>query len=287
MILCWPLHLLLICFRCARFIHVSSMQQPANLLIFSNGTLRISDFGCAQAFDPKAPMQFSPPESGTSFSSASSLPSSAPSTPALPIPPPSVSPWANGTAGTEPFWPPEVCSGAGGDLRSADLWAIGCCLSCFAFGALPYNPALPTALLMDAIVETLPNLPPPPMQPLGTSSSKGSSDDQFSSGGTRLDCDSRSMEVATSEASNSSNSVYTMKEWWSEPSAMQPEYTPALLNLLLGEDHHDASSSNARCSSSRFTGFLAKDPRQRPSPTVALASLWFKQVAEDMDRPKT
>jgi len=255
-----------------------SNAQPANLLIFSNGTLRISDFGCAQAFDPKAPMQFTPPKRApsSSLSSSSSTTSSAPMTTPLSA---TLSPWVKGTAGTEPFWPPEVCSGAGGDLRSADLWAVGCCLSCFAFGALPYNPALPTALLMDAIAETPPNLPPPlatpppssvpPVQPLETQSNEGKP----------INRGRVPTEAVAVGASSSSNSERAVKEWWSEPSAMVPECTPALLCLLLGDD--DDESSTTSCSTPRCTGLLAEEPRQRTSIAMALSHSWFALVAED------
>ena len=145
--------------------------------MFSNGTLRISDFGAAAAFDAAAPLLFARPAG---------------------VPPRLLagSPWASGTAGTEAFWPPEVCRGRGGDLRLADAWAAGCCLSCLAFGALPFDPALPTALLMDAIAEQPPNLPPPPLA-LGV-------------GG-------------------------AAKEWWLALGADDPGRTPALLALLLGD----------------------------------------------------
>ncbi|CAM9820909.1 unnamed protein product [Phaeothamnion confervicola] len=79
--------------------------KPDNLLIFENGTLRISDFGCAVRF-PQGPAR----AAGT----------------------------LTNTAGTFTFFSPEGVSGEPFNGYGADLWAAAVTLYCWVFGALPF-----------------------------------------------------------------------------------------------------------------------------------------------------
>jgi len=99
--------------------------KPENLLVFENGTLRISDYGCAGTFSP--------------------------SDPATAI--------CKDTKGTEAFHPPEACAGLPFDMRQADAWAAALCLCCFMFGQLPFRPDLPPEALYESIQWDEPALP--------------------------------------------------------------------------------------------------------------------------------
>jgi [calcium/calmodulin-dependent protein kinase] kinase len=63
------------------------------------------------------------------------------------------------TAGTWPFWSPEMCSdddegdGSYGAYK-ADVWAAGVCLWCFVYGALPFWGDTPTMLFESIAHET-------------------------------------------------------------------------------------------------------------------------------------
>lgn len=99
--------------------HVISSNQPDNLLIFENGTLRICDFGCArrvaitrrQARDGVGPRGHLSDEEGLTSS-----------------------------VGTYTFHCPESVRGDGVPYsgRAADAWAAACTLYCWTFGCLPF-----------------------------------------------------------------------------------------------------------------------------------------------------
>ncbi|KAF8069424.1 GRIK2 [Scenedesmus sp. PABB004] len=75
--------------------------KPENLLVSSNGELKISDFGCSRMADGKS--------SHTRLS------------------------------GTPAFTAPELVSGNAADPFAADVWALGAVLYCFIYGRLPFQ----------------------------------------------------------------------------------------------------------------------------------------------------
>lgn len=101
---------------------VISCNQPDNLLIFENGTLRICDFGCAKRVKitrrpardgdgPGQPEDVHEEEEGLTSS-----------------------------VGTYTFHCPESVRGDGIPYsgRAADAWAAACTLYCWTFGCLPF-----------------------------------------------------------------------------------------------------------------------------------------------------
>ena len=135
--------------------------KPSNLLIFNNGTLRISDFGCARRFDPQSPRP------------CSELDINDPSGLALPVDSGQQrSPRVTDTCGTEAFFCPEACQGNGKDydVRAADVWAAGLCLDCFLLGELPFDLRLPPEEMFSAIA-ALDTSQAPPALNLGMSES--------------------------------------------------------------------------------------------------------------------
>ncbi|WIA30403.1 hypothetical protein OEZ86_000488 [Tetradesmus obliquus] len=75
--------------------------KPENLLVSSNGELKISDFGCSRMADGKSSHQR--------------------------------------LSGTPAFTAPELVSGNAADPFAADVWALGACLFCFIYGRLPFQ----------------------------------------------------------------------------------------------------------------------------------------------------
>ena len=149
--------------------------KPENLLVFENGTLRISDFGCAMTFDATHPLpgQDLPPMMVTAAAAAAAAQS-----PLDDECRSSSSPLVADTAGTEAFYCPEACDdgtgdggGGGGalyDVRCADVWAAGVCLCCFLLGELPFDPRLPPDELFGAIATAEPLPIPPSAESLST-----------------------------------------------------------------------------------------------------------------------
>lgn len=126
-------------------IHVpQTKQQPDNLLLFENGTLRICDFGCARFVKVNDPSTVrranTDPNVGTSGGKRSREIAE-------------IEEFQNdkgkedeeegliNSVGTYTFHSPESVSGNGMPYsgRAADAWAAACTLYCWTFGCLPFR----------------------------------------------------------------------------------------------------------------------------------------------------
>jgi len=220
--------------RGLRYLHSKGVAhrdiKPENLLVFENGTLRISDFGCARGFDPSSAV-------------------------------------VRGTAGTEAFFCPEACRGEPHDLRDADAWAAACCLCCFAFGCLPFDPRLAPDALFGAIATAAPNIPPGPASTLpdgGAVSVGAPAVDQSES------------PPATGQAVSPVEMV-----------GQTAEQVALLLDLLLGRPSAGACAAapgSGPLGSEPLAGarsLLSKAVRRRFDLPAAEAHAWLAQVPED------
>jgi [calcium/calmodulin-dependent protein kinase] kinase len=122
------------CFRAVlsalSYLHLNNIAhrdlKPDNILVDFNWCVKVTDFGVSRQF-------------------------TMPSSRGL----------CQDTAGTWPFWSPEMCDedndGTYGAYK-ADVWAAAICLWCFVYGALPFWGATPTDLF-DIITRNIPVKP--------------------------------------------------------------------------------------------------------------------------------
>jgi serine/threonine protein kinase len=254
--------------------------KPENLLVFENGTLRISDFGCARAFDPTlGDGKAAPPSTSPSSSPSSGGGVDGDEFDDLPPPPPPpsqmgataaaeepgklASPWVLDTAGTEAFFSPEACAATGlpYHLVGADMWAAACCLCCFAFGRLPFDPRLPP----DALVTAIASKRPGPFFPQPLSNDPVSNQQNKPSAG-YTGGPSPPSDDASSVGGISHVEGEPVEEALAAARTSGDEDLALLLRLLFG-------------------GLLVKAPPARLSVAESLLNPWLAQVPEDKVPP--
>jgi len=159
------------------------------------------------------------------------------------------------TAGTEAFFPPEACAASGHryHLVGADVWAAACCLSCLAFGKLPFDPRLSPEALIHAIATKR----PAPLVPV--TEKHGARGEARGSDGNEADLGKK---LGGPQGAIRHTEGVVAEEAVAMAVASGDEDLAQLLDLLL-------------------RNLLVKEPSARLSVEAALSHSWLAQVPED------